>query len=356
MNDFGTIVNPAGVELTTLQKKVLCRGLDFGIPPPKSSEPEILAEFEILQRHATKLRPFSKETVERSRCELAATTREFAATKPDVKEFSLEREHLKVLSELRTHRNLVITRPDKGRATFIMTKESYVGKMMKILGDKRKFFTLGPVSQFVQTVKTEQHLRSYLNQLEEKKEINDDVFERIAPTGSQRPRMYGLPKIHKPNAPLRLILSMCGSAQYDASKSLCEILKPVLDYYNVRSIKDSFPFVDNIWKTGVPCDWYMVSFDVVNLFTSVPLAEVIDICADALYKNDEIEPVTTTLSEDSFRELMRLAISGGEFSFNETMFRKIDGVAMGSPLGPALANIFVGFLEKKIPANEWPRM
>ena len=122
MNDFGTIVNLAGVELTTLQKEVLCRGVDFGIPPRKSSEPEILAEFEILQRQATKFRPFSKEKVERSRCELAATAREFAATKLDVKEFSLERQHLKVLSELRTNRNLVITRPDKGRATVIMTK------------------------------------------------------------------------------------------------------------------------------------------------------------------------------------------------------------------------------------------
>ena len=100
----------------------------------------------------------------------------------------------------------------------------------------------------------------------------------------------------------------------------------------------------------------MCSFDVVNLFTSVPLAEVLDICADALYRNDGIEPVTTTLSEDSFRELMRLATSGVEFSLNKTMFRQIDGVAMGSPFGPALANIFVGFNERKIPANEWPRM
>ena len=115
---------------------------------------------------------------------------------------------------------------------------------------------------------------------------------------------------NQPNAPLRPILSMCGSVQYDASKWLCEILKPVLDYYNVRSIKDSFTFVDKIRKSGVPRDGYMCSFDVVNLFTSVPLAEVIDICADALYRNNEIEPVTTTLSEDSFRELMRLATSG----------------------------------------------
>ena len=102
--------------------------------------------------------------------------------------------------------------------------------------------------------------------------------ERIAPTGAQRPRMYGLPKIHKPNAPLRLIFSKCGSAHYDISIWLCEILKPVLDCYNVRSNKYSFTFVDKIWKTGVTRDGYMCSFDEVNLFTNVPLASYRHLC------------------------------------------------------------------------------
>ena len=38
----------------------------------------------------------------------------------------------------------------------------------------------------------------------------------------------------------------------------------MLDYYNVRSIKDSFTFVDKIRKIGVPRDGYMCSFDVVK--------------------------------------------------------------------------------------------
>ena len=30
------------------------------------------------------------------------------------------------------------------------------------------------------------------------------------------------------------------------------------------------------------------------------------------------------------------------------MYKQTDGVAMGSPLGPAVANIFVGYYEKKL--------
>ena len=48
---------------------------------------------------------------------------------------------------------------------------------------------------------------------------------------------------------------------------------------------------------------------------------------------------------------MMLATCQTEFSFNDTMYRQTDGVSMGSPLGPTLANIFMGFLEKRYFSN-----
>ena len=45
---------------------------------------------------------------------------------------------------------------------------------------------------------------------------------------------------------------------------------------------------------------------------------------------------------------MRSATSSVEFSFNNNMYKQTDGVAMGSPLGPSLANIFVGYYEEKL--------
>ena len=47
-------------------------------------------------------------------------------------------------------------------------------------------------------------------------------------------------------------------------------------------------------------------------------------------------------------ELLHSATSTVEFSFDNTIYRQIDGVAMGSPLDLALANIFVGYYEEKL--------
>ncbi|XP_046860898.1 deleted in malignant brain tumors 1 protein-like [Xenia sp. Carnegie-2017] len=57
------------------------------------------------------------------------------------------------------------------------------------------------------------------------------------------------------------------------------------------------------------------------------------------------------MSENAFRELMMAATKGVEFSFDDTMYKQIDGVAMGSPLGPVFANISVGYHECKMLAS-----
>ena len=75
----------------------------------------------------------------------------------------------------------------------------------------------------------------------------------------------------------------------------------------------------------------------------MPLDETIGICADALYQCDLDCP---RFPEDIF--LMLIATRGVKFSFNNQMYKQLDGVAKGSPLGPALANIFVGFHESKL--------
>ena len=71
---------------------------------------------------------------------------------------------------------------------------------------------------------------------------------------------------------------------------------------------------------------------------------VISIYADFLYRS----PLTSVPSfpESIFVELMELATKSVSFSFDDTMYCQVDGILIGYPLGPILANIFVGFYEK----------
>ena len=90
---------------------------------------------------------------------------------------------------------------------------------------------------------------------------------------------------------------------------------------------------------------FKCSFDVSSLFTNVPLHETIKICSDALHHNSNLQPL---IPKDVFVELMKSATFSVEFSFNNTMHKQTDGVAMESPPGLALANIFVGYYEEKL--------
>ena len=46
-----------------------------------------------------------------------------------------------------------------------------------------------------------------------------------------------------------------------------------------------------------------------------------------------------------FKQLLDLSTKSSCFLFNDNYFRQIDGVAMGSPLGPTLANVFLSHYE-----------
>ena len=125
----------------------------------------------------------------------------------------------------------------------VLNKADYVSKMNAILEDTNKFLKLGDLS-FDDTQKLENKLQKRFLELFRRKLILKEVYEFIRPVGSQRPRMYGLPKIHKPGIPLRPILSMFHSAQHSLAKWLVEVLNPVLEFYSGCCVKDSFTWLN----------------------------------------------------------------------------------------------------------------
>ena len=247
-----------------------------------------------------------------------------------------------VIKSIKKNDKIVLAKPDKGLGIVVLDKTEYLRKMMEILDDKTKFDKMGPASNFDNIVKIEKEIINTLKDLVCKKEISQETFNDIKPIGSIRPRLYGLPKMHKKGVPMRPILSMTKSPQHNLARFLNVLLEPVLNHFSRFVVKDSFEVIERIRNTDSK-NTFLSSFDVKKLFTNVPLDEIIQICCEVLYSIRQL-----SIKKESFRKLMKVATSGVQFSFNNEIYTQIDGVSMGSPLGPTLANIFMGYLESKM--------
>ena len=104
-------------------------------------------------------------------------------------------------------------------------------------------------------------------------------------------------------------------------------------------------FIDKLKQFPSNEKQVMVSFDVVSLFTNVPLTDTINLIADCVYA--ETDDFILPFTKDIFIKLMNLATKG-LFLYKEVLYQQIDGVTMGSPLGPTLANFFMSNLENKL--------
>ncbi len=87
----------------------------------------------------------------------------------------------------------------------------------------------------------------------------------------------------------------------------------------------------------------MASFDVTSLFTNIPLNETIDIICNRTFSNCQR---FLGLNRSEFEKRLTLSVKNCHFMFNGRLFHQIDGVAMGSPIGPLLVNLFMSFHEK----------
>ena len=95
---------------------------------------------------------------------------------------------------------------------------------------------------------------------------------------------------------------------------------------NEFTVKDSFHFAVEI--VDEQHDLFMGSSDVDSLFTNIPLERTIEICTNELFKESE---VVEALSKTEFKELLSLATKNSHFIFDGTLYKQIDGVAIGSP-------------------------
>ena len=86
-------------------------------------------------------------------------------------------------------------------------------------------------------------------------------------------------------------------------------------------------------------------FEVKSFFTKVPLNETISKILRKIYDEGKLE---TNIPRNIMKELLLLCTKPVHFTINGDIYIRLDGVAMGSPLGSLLANVFMCSLEESI--------
>ena len=313
---------------------LLSRGLNFSVAPRKIPTEEIIASTESLARRLDKSEP-GRGTLLRRRVQRCLEK----ANQPTPNLQSRER---RALTTLRKDRSIVILPADKGRATVILDATDYKDKMNQLLSD-------GSYQKLKRdpTRRIERRIQDELKHVEVLGEIPQQQRQKLSPSFTQPPKLYGLPKIHKVNVPCRPIVSSIDSPTYALAKEMARILSPLAGSSS-SYIKNSEHFAEMIESTTLSSCDLLVSFDIKNLFTNVPIPETMSRVAALLHADNGLED-RTTMSATTICKPTELCLRTTYFEFHEEFYEQVNGAAMGSPLSPVIANIYMeGFEEEAI--------
>ena len=166
------------------------------------------------------------------------------------------------------------------------------------------------------TASTERKVTKHLLELRKNDSLSINLCRRLHPSASTCPKFYGLPKIHKPNVSLRPIVASRGSATYNLAQHLTEILKPLVGSTQQHHVLNSSSFIQEIKDLRLDPNDVLISFDVVSLFTNVPVDETCNIIKQKLLDDISLHE-RTQLSVDEIIDLPKLCLSNTCFQWRD---------------------------------------
>ena len=333
------VLNLSSHKLSEDTRSTLARGFNFCRTPSTIPKTEIIAGVETALAQQHRIPPERKETV---RAAIANVLR--SAKPPSAANVTpAERDALR---KLETNADITILPADKGNATVILDTLDYVEKAKELL-ENPPFRKLKKDP----TGRNEKKVNETLRKLAREDVTNANLFKSLqVPYNGTKPAMfYGSVKIHKDGYPLRPIVSAIGSATYGIARHLSKILTA----YSARMpsyIRNTADFVEKLSTVEIEDGETMVSFDVKSLFTNVPIDKAAEATHDLLRTDNHLDE-RTNLKIESIMTLLNLCLTTTSFQFREQHYELTDGLPMGSPASPCVANIFIAQLEQKAIAS-----
>ena len=191
----------------------------------------------------------------------------------------------------------------------------------------------------------ERWMNSLLLSLKRESRLSPQLYRHLHSSAGKIPLLYGLPKLHKPGVPLRPIVSFVNSPSYNLSKYLVHLLSPLVgsSSSHVRNSEDFARFARDLHLRD---DDLLVSYDVVLLFTNVPVELACRVARERLQLDLDLAD-RTSLTVDEVISLLEFCLSATYLAFRGAFYQQVFGTAMGSPVSVTVANLVMEDMEAR---------
>jgi len=193
-------------------------------------------------------------------------------------------ESKQAFSFFKNNDNIILTRADKGNITVALDKINYIREIKEMLKNNNIYITVkkDPTRSIIGS------LRKLHTRWKNSEFISTTMHNLMTNSNRLLPRAYGLPKVHKPNCPFRIIISSVDSPLYAIASFLQKtigtniptalILDPIMLKISPHvdsHIDNSFDLVKKLTNMHIDDEFSLISLDMVSLFTNIPIELVV---------------------------------------------------------------------------------
>ncbi|UYV72770.1 hypothetical protein LAZ67_10000641 [Cordylochernes scorpioides] len=177
--------------------------------------------------------------------------------------------------------------------------------------------------------------KKVLRKMNRENKITNEELKDFLSNMQTDAHIYGLPKIHKPDVPLRPIVAFYHSPTAPLSKFIPAFLNPIIKQQSFQySIFNTSIFIEEVLKCQAPSDKIMVSFDVESLYPSLPHQLILSSTEEFL-KENPIDLITV----GKISKLIALCLEANIITYNYETYKQTKGSPMGSSLSTSVAEI-----------------
>ena len=145
---------------------------------------------------------------------------------------------------------------------------------------------------------------------------------------------------------MQLIVFTIGTPPYGISKYHVDIIQPTTLGKNQHKVKNSKSFVSQAQTWKIEPDEIQVSYDVTNLYPSIPIDKAIDVILQQLSEDYEDLKTRTKLTLVDIQQLIELCVSECYFLWDNVIWNLLNSGPIGLSIMVVLSESYLQNLEK----------